>query len=212
MNELIKGYYRLHHWVFDHLQHLDGIAPLLLRWYLVPIFWMAGSRKIDFSTLLPHDNVVEWFGNPDWGLGMPVPTLMALLAGWSEVLGALCLAVGFAVRWISIPLMVTMAVAAITVHWENGWQVITDVDAPFANERVRESAIRLEAAKSILKEHGDYDWLTSHGEFTIINNGIQFAATFFIMLLSLFFTGGGRYVSVDYWLKWYWPDSRLLHH
>tara|TARA_Y100000780_G_scaffold193559_1_gene182540 strand:- start:104 stop:280 length:177 start_codon:yes stop_codon:yes gene_type:complete len=52
-----------------------------------------------------------------------------------------------------------------------------------------------------LQEHGNYDWLTSSGRLVILNNGIEFAATYFILLLSLFFTGGGRWVSVDYWFN-----------
>jgi uncharacterized membrane protein YphA (DoxX/SURF4 family) len=62
---------------------------------------------------------------------------------------------------------------------------------------------RLNAARGILREHGNYDWLTDKGAIVILNNGIEFAATYFIMLLSLFFTGAGRYVSLDYWIaKW----------
>ncbi len=34
----------------------------------------------------------------------------------------------------------------------------------------------------------------------VLNNGVEFAATYFIMLLVLFFIGGGRYLSVDYWI------------
>jgi uncharacterized membrane protein YphA (DoxX/SURF4 family) len=34
----------------------------------------------------------------------------------------------------------------------------------------------------------------------ILNNGIEFAATYFVMLLSLFFTGAGRFFSLDYWI------------
>lgn len=52
----------------------------------------------------------------------------------------------------------------------------------------------------ILQEHGNYEWLTESGNFVILNNGIEFAATYFVMLLALFFMGGGRYVSVDWWL------------
>jgi len=182
------------------LQHLDFLAPLLLRLYLVPIFWMAGSKKIDFSTLMPYESTVSWFGNPDWGLGLPVPTLMAFLAGWTEVLGAIFLAVGFAVRWISIPLMFTMVVAATTAHLDNGWQAISDPGAPFANQRVEESAARLSAAKEILKENGNYSWLTGRGSLVVLNNGIEFAATYFVMLLALLFAGAGRFVSIDYWL------------
>nr|MBF4390077.1 AraC family transcriptional regulator [Vibrio anguillarum] len=31
--------------------------------------------------------------------------------------------------------------------------------------------------------------------------GMEFAATYFVMLMVLFIYGGGRYVSLDYWLK-----------
>jgi uncharacterized membrane protein YphA (DoxX/SURF4 family) len=102
--------------------------------------------------------------------------------------------------------MVTMLVAAFSAHWDNGWQAIADPSAPFANERVLESAERLARAKDILKEHGNYSWLTGRGSLVILNSGIEFAATYFIMLLSLFFSGGGRFVSVDYWLDRRWSS------
>ena len=66
---------------------------------------------------------------------------------------------------------------------------------------IEKSDNKKETAKEILKEHGNYDWLTENGSFVVLNNGIEFAATYFIMLLALFFIGGGRYVSVDYWIK-----------
>lgn len=200
MNKIVATYSAVRAAIFKPLLHLEGLAPLLLRLYLVPVLWMAGSKKIDFETFMPYQSTVDWFGNPDWGLGMPAPTLMAFLAGWTEVLGAVLLAVGLAVRWISIPLMFTMIVAATSVHLENGWQAIADPGAPFANERVEGSVQRLDAAKSILREHGNYGWLTESGSFVVLNNGIEFAVTYFVMMLSLFFTGGGRYVSLDYWL------------
>ena len=201
MSSLINAYCNLHQQIYYRLKLLEGIAPLLLRLYLVPVFWMAGTHKIDLTTLMPYEGIVDWFANPDWGLGLPLPTLMAFLAGWTEILGAVFLLFGFAVRWISIPLMVTMLVAAFSVHWEFGWQAIADASAPFANARVEGAAERLAAAKSILQEYGNYDWLTENGSFAILNNGIEFAATYFLMILSLLFTGGGRYTSVDYWLR-----------
>ena len=188
-------YFRLHDTVFTPLRHLDGLAPLALRLLLVPVLWMAGTHK-----LADFESTVAWFGNPDWGLGLPFPWLMAFLATSTELVGAVLLALGLATRWIAIPLMVTMLVAATTVHLENGWQAIADAGAPFANERVLESAEKLDRAKEILQEHGNYDWLTSSGNFVVLNNGIEFAATYFVMLLALFFAGGGRYVSVDWWL------------
>lgn len=202
MHALIALYQRFHQALFGRLRHLDGLAPLALRLYLVPVFWMAGTHKLE-----SFPDIVEWFGNSEWGLGLPFPTLMAGLATGTELAGAGLLLFGLATRWISIPLMVTMVVAAVSVHWENGWQAIADASAPFANARVLASVEKLDKAREILQAHGNYDWLTESGGFAIINNGIEFAATYFIMLLALLFQGGGRYVSVDYWLA-RWTKTR----
>jgi uncharacterized membrane protein YphA (DoxX/SURF4 family) len=110
------------------------------------------------------------------------------MAWGAEYFGALLLLIGLAVRWISIPLMITMIVAIFTVHWDNGWLAIA------------EPSEQLEAAKSLLKEYGNYDWLTEKGNFVILNNGIEFGTTYLIMLLALFFSGAGNYFSIDYWL------------
>ena len=51
---------------------------------------------------------------------------MVALALGIEVLGAILLLVGLGVRWIAIPLLVTMIVAAFSAHWHNGWQELKD--------------------------------------------------------------------------------------
>ena len=79
-----------------------------------------------------------------------------------------------------------MAVAALAVHWPKGWFAIAEPNA------------QLEVGRALLKEHGNYEWLTETGNFVIFNNGIEFATTYFIMLLALFFKGAGKYFSVDY--------------
>ena len=175
---------------------LECRAPLLLRLYLVPVFWMAGTKKFAH-----FEQTATWFGDPDWGLGLPLPALMVFLAASTEVLGALFLLVGFAVRWISLPLMFTMVVAIFKAHWDNGWLAIATGSGFFATERTLGAIERLDKARELLKQHGDYVWLTSHGDFVVLNNGIEFAATYFVMLLTLFFLGGGRWVSVDDWLR-----------
>jgi putative oxidoreductase len=188
--------------LLDLSKAVDWLGPLALRLYLVPVFWMAGTTKID-----GWENTVAWFGNPDWGLGLPFPALLAFLAVGSEVVGAIALLIGLGVRWICVPLMITMAVAAATAHWQNGWLAIATGSGMFATERTIGAIDRLDRAKSILKEHGDYEWLTENGSIVMLNNGIEFAATYFIMLLVLFFIGGGRYVSLDYWLKKYLDEK-----
>ncbi len=181
--------------ILDCTRSIDFLAPLALRLYLVPIFWMAGTKKLG-----AFDSTVDWFGNSDYGLGLPFPYLMAGIATWVEIIGAILLLLGLAVRWISIPLMVTMAIAAVTVHLQNGWLAIAEGSGFFANERTAGAIERLSAAKDILREHGNYNWLTENGSLVILNNGIEFASTYFIMLLVLFFIGGGKYLSIDFWI------------
>lgn len=188
--------------VVESSQVADGIAPLLLRLYLAPVMLQAGWNK--FSSF---PDIVAWFGNPDWGLGLPFPILMAGLATGTELIGGALLLVGLATRLMAIPLAITMLVAAFTVHWKNGWLAIADSSSWLAdgtilhNPSIMVSADKLAAAKSLLQEHGHYDWLTSSGNFVILNNGIEFAITYVIMLVALFFMGGGRYVSIDYWIN-----------
>ncbi len=176
----------------DATRAVDFLGPLALRLYLVPVFWVAGTNKLDGM-----DNVIAWFGNADWGLGLPFPALMAWLAVSAEVLGAIALLIGLATRWFAIPLMITMLVAAFKVHWSNGWQAVADPMSPFAGAGIDGAMERLDRAKDILREHGNYDWLTETGNFVISNNGIEWAITYFVMLLALFFTGAGK-LSLDH--------------
>lgn len=187
--------------ILNRLQNmlLDFLAPLALRLYLAAVFWTAGMNKVT-----GFEGVVEWFGDPEWGLGLPAPLLMAFLATATEVGGAVLLLLGLGVRWVSVPLMVTMAVAAVTVHWPHGWQAVADPKSPFPPADIDTAMERLVAARSILEEHGNYDWLTGSGAFVIANNGIEWAATYFIMLLALFFLGAGRWLSLDHWIARRW--------
>lgn len=183
----------------------DFLAPLALRLYLAPIFWMAGVSKLS-----DIESTAAWFGNPDWGLGLPYPTILAWSAASAEIVGAVLLVIGLAVRWVSIPLMFTMAVAIVSVHWQHGWQAVADTKFCLFNcSDAQEAAERLSAAKEILQQHGHYDWLTGQGSIVVLNNGIEFAATYFIMLLVLFFIGAGRYFSIDFWIDRKKKNSHL---
>lgn len=199
MNDLLNKFYD----ILNKTRAADFIGPLALRIYLAPVFWMAGSNK--FSSM---DSTIEWFGNPNWGLGLPFPELMAWAATLTEATGAILLLIGLGVRWISIPLMITMLVAMFSVHWQNGWLAIAEGSGSlFANDRTIAAIERLDRAKEILQDQGNYSWLTEHGSFVVLNNGIEFAVTYFILLLMLFFYGAGRYVSLDYWFNSWWKKQ-----
>jgi uncharacterized membrane protein YphA (DoxX/SURF4 family) len=185
--------------LLDRTRAFDFLGPLALRIYLAPIFIMAGSNK------LAH---VEYLGPYFESLGIPAPQLMVYIAGLTELVGGFALLAGLAVRWLALPLMFTMVVAAGTAHWENGWHALpeTELTMPWEwrTDLIEEGTIRKEKAREILREHGDYGWLVEAGSITILKNGIEFAATYFIMLLVLFFIGAGKYFSFDYWIARKW--------
>ncbi|KAF0807677.1 hypothetical protein A6D6_00674 [Alcanivorax xiamenensis] len=196
--------------LLERARTLDFLAPLALRLYLAPVFFSAGLNKLN-----AFDATVAWFGNPDWGLGLPFPWLLAFLATAAELIGGVMLLLGLATRLISLPLMATMLVAIFAVHWPNGWFAIAPSNAetsmarplaalgiPAAEASLENSAgvgERLTQARALLREHGHYDWLTEKGTFVVLNNGIEFAATYLVLLMILFFHGAGRFLSLDYW-------------
>lgn len=184
--------------LLDATRKADFLGPLALRLYLVPVFWVAGTNKLagEDTPSIVDPNVINWFGNPDWGLGLPFPALMAFLAVGTEIFGAISLLLGLGTRWMAIPLMVTMAVAALKVHWENGWQAVADPMSPFPPGNIEGVTDRLDMARRLLREHGNYDWLTETGNFVVSNNGVEWAVTYFVMILALFFSGAGK-ASLD---------------
>lgn len=193
---------------FSHLTHAaDGIPLLLVRLYLAPVMIQAGWNKY-----MAFDDVTAWFGNEDWGLGLPAPALLAFLATATELVGGILLLFGLFTRLISLPLSVTMLVAIFTVHAENGWLAIADATSWFADgtlfldEAVMASADKLDKANELLREFGHYEWLTGSGKLVVLNNGVEFAVTYLIMLTVLFFYGGGRGVSGDYFVSRWWKS------
>lgn len=198
--------------IIDKVKSLDFLVLLALRVYLAPIFIIAGWNKLQ-----NFDNMVNWFGNADWGLGLPFPALMVALTIIAELVGGFALLFGWFTRIFSLMLSFTMIVAAATVHLKNGWFAITPTDpttsiasfwaklgfsgaeASMANSL--EAGTRLSKAREILADNGNFDWLTETGNFVILNNGIEFAATYFIILMALVVYGAGRWLSVDHWLS-----------
>jgi uncharacterized membrane protein YphA (DoxX/SURF4 family) len=87
-----------------------------------------------------------------------------------------------------------MAMAFYTVHSGNGWLAIGSA----ANDP--EIAERLNIAREILKEHGNYEWLTAKGSFVILQNGAEFVVSYSVMLLTLMSFGSGK-ISLDYLLS-----------
>ena len=65
------------------------------------------------------DTTSEWFAS----LGIPFASLATLLTASIEIMGVALLVLGLFTRLITIPLMIIMFVATITVHLSNGFAV-----------------------------------------------------------------------------------------
>ncbi|MDP6971024.1 MAG: DoxX family protein, partial [Pseudomonadales bacterium] len=197
--------------------HFDGVASLLLRLILGPVLIAAGWEKITGENWFAFQ--LESFPFP---FNVLPPEFSWFLATWTEFLGGIALLLGLGTRLVAIPLAITMFVAAYSVHLDNGWAAIAPSSPPAVcipktsehansgiferyikchnvNERTIEASKRLQRARSILREHGNYRYLNGGGPIVKLNNGIEFAATYMAMLIALMMIGGGRYFSLDYY-------------
>ena len=176
MTKFLLGFFS-----FGWLRGFDFLPPLLLRLFLAPLFWISGSQKLGlFTTDFVWFNPFTW-ANPETVqataetmAGLPLigsfSGILPYAIGGLEVVGAFLLFIGFAVRWISLPLLVLIALTALIAL--NGQDIFATL-------------------KELLMTHGYTDMsTTSFGK----------AIVYFLMLLTLFFMGAGRFFSVDWFL------------
>lgn len=93
-------------------EYIKSLALLFARLTIAYGFYEPAMMKFkDISS------VAEWFGS----IGIPLPTLNAYMAATTEIVGVVLLTLGLLTRAISIPLIVVMIVAIVTVHLPNGF-------------------------------------------------------------------------------------------
>ncbi len=180
MTKFLLGFFS-----FGWLRGLDFLPPLLFRLFLAPLLWVSGSQKLGFATSADFVwyNPLTWLNtdNPIHQatasglanlpfIGDAASGLLTTSIGWLEVIGAFLLLIGFAVRWISLPLLVLIGLTGFMAL--NGQDMIA-------------------ALKELLLTHGYTDMSSS---------GFSKALMYFLMLLALFFMGAGRFFSVDWFL------------
>lgn len=106
---MITKIYELVSSLFSNFQ---SIFLLLARLAVAYGFYEPAMRK--WSDI---GAIAQWFGY----IGIPFPTINAYMAATTEILGVVLLTLGLLTRFISIPLMVVMIVAIVTVHLGNGF-------------------------------------------------------------------------------------------
>ncbi len=166
---------------FEWLRGLDFLPPLLLRLFLTPMLWFSGSKKLGLfaGTGIDWRIPTTWFDSATYQASveilkstpMPAPEVMNGVMGGVEVIGAIFLLIGFAVRWISLPLL---ALVGFSIFLALGGENI------------------LIAGENMLMTH-------SYNTDTTLDH-LSVRTMYFLILLSLFFTGAGRFFSIDWFL------------
>ena len=102
----------IHKFIKDILVNFQSLSLLLARFAVAYGFLDPAMKKWG-----DIDAIAGWFGS----MGIPFPTLNAYMAASTEVLGVVLLTLGLFTRLISVPLMVVMVVAIVTVHLAHGF-------------------------------------------------------------------------------------------
>ena len=91
----------------------EDYALLAIR--LVLAYGFFGPAMMKWRNM---SDIAEWFGS----MGIPMPALNAYLAASTEMAIVVLLPLGLLTRFITIPGIVTMIVAIVTVHLGNGFE------------------------------------------------------------------------------------------
>lgn len=165
---------------FEWLRSLDFLAPLAIRLLLAPILWVAGTQHLGmFAGEFTWWNPMTWFNAEAFQASAATMTNSVIsgmgaeafttLIGSIEIIGAVLLVLGFAVRWVTLALIFVVVVL--------GMMSLGDTNP-------------VEAL---------IDFATNHGYSAIATSGIGMYITYLVLLLSLFFMGAGRWFSLDWY-------------
>ncbi|SFV71099.1 Membrane protein, distant similarity to thiosulphate:quinone oxidoreductase DoxD [hydrothermal vent metagenome] len=110
----LKDFYLELSVLFNYFQ---SFSLLFIRLVLAYGFYTPALTKWNnFNT------TVEWFSS----LGIPFASLATLITASIELMGVVLLVLGLFTRLITMPLMIIMLVASITVHISNGFSVVNN--------------------------------------------------------------------------------------
>src|SRR5262245_26472901 len=119
------------------------LGMLLLRLALGSVIFAHGAQK-----------VMGWFGGPGmqgvvaWMGSMGIPAPMAYLAGYTEFLGGIAIALGILPRIVALGIVIDMLTAIATVHFKNGFFLHSS--APGGGDGVEFVMMNMAAALAVL--------------------------------------------------------------
>lgn len=166
----------------EWMRVFDFLAPLAIRLFLAPMFWISGVKHLGLfsSSDFVAWNPLTWLNTEAFQqsvaamgdvafLGLGAEPWVILL-GTIEIVAAILLVLGFAVRWVVLALMFIVIVQALLLMGDVGF----------------------------INTMGQL--VMSHGYSDMTNNLVEVKLVYFILLLALFFMGAGRWVSMDWYI------------
>jgi putative oxidoreductase len=105
------------------LSSFNWLAALLMRLFVGYFFFETGWAKLHNLDAFTQ-RFMQW--------GIPHPAFNAALSAYTECIGGALTVVGLGMRFVSIPMMINMAVAIITVKLKNvaGLDDFVELDEP----------------------------------------------------------------------------------
>ncbi|MBU1724919.1 MAG: DoxX family protein [Gammaproteobacteria bacterium] len=166
----------------EWMRVFDFLAPLAIRLFLAPMFWISGVQHLGLfsSSDFVAWNPLTWLNTEAFQqsvaamgevsfLGLGAETWVILL-GTIEIVAAILLVLGFAVRWVVLALLFIVVVQALLLMGEGGF---------------------LNTMGQLVMTHGYSD---------MTNNLVEVKLVYFVLLLALFFMGAGRWFSLDWYV------------
>ena len=101
--------------------HAENYSSLMLNVGLLSLrvgFGLTMAFAHGLGKIPPKDGFIGYLGS----MGLPAPLAMGWMAGLSELVGGLFIAIGLATRWSAASLTVTMAVAFFMAHGADPFQ------------------------------------------------------------------------------------------
>ncbi|UJS25882.1 DoxX family protein [Thiothrix winogradskyi] len=190
--KFIVGFFSL-----EWMRIFDFIAPLAIRLFLAPMLWVAGVKHLGLfsSSDFVIYNPLTWVNTEAFQQsaaamsntvlsGMGAESVLILI-GTIEIVAAIFLVLGFAVRWVVLALMFVVVVLGLMSMGEAGF---------------------LTTMQQLVMSHGYTD---------MANNMTEVYLVYFVLLLALFFMGAGRWFSLDWYIYRNFMkriDSKTAHH
>lgn len=174
---------------FFALQGVNFIAPFLIRLYLGGLLIVAGLLKLDVA------NALQFFS----GHGIHLDAWCVASISYGEIVLGACILVGFLTRLSSFIMLISALALSAAYSWTS---IYITLVAGTLHAPVHGFAATL---GNVL-----YPWMNwtahllgAHGDNLSLMSPLYLlgATTTFLLMLSLFFTGGGRYLSLDYWVR-----------